>query len=408
MEEKLWNKDFICGFISLFFISCIMYMLNTTIAELAVALGATAVVAGLVTGIYTIGGLISRFFGGGIMNKAGWKKVTLIFGALQIVAIALYFTVTDPTWLLVVRFIHGLAFGTTASGIITIASSTVPDSQHGVGMGALMVATTIATGFGPYIGGAVLGAWGATGCYITATLMAVFVFVFLLFTSVKRDPARMSADERAKLAEKPETSGKGIWQFLEKKAIPISICNFMFALSYAGVASFIRLYANENELMWFIGTFFIIQAVTQLICQPLFGKVQDATGGDNLVMFLGMIVQVVGVISLFFAPGIPSLVLAAIGTAMGYNTLKSVTQAIATRGIDKSRQSQAVSTFWVFTDLGMGIGPALLGYAVGLGGYKYVFLVSAIITAVAIPVYYAAWGHKQGKAGANLAGTAQG
>lgn len=398
MEKRLWNKDFTCGFVALFFISCIMYMLNTTIAELAVALGATAVVAGLVTGIYTIGGLISRFIGGGLMNKEGWKRITLIFAVLQIVAIALYFTVTDPNWLLAVRFIHGLAFGATASGIITIASSTVPDNKHGVGMGSLMVATTIATGVGPYVGGAVLDAWGSTGCYVTATLMACFIFVFLALTKVEKDPIKMSEEQRAEINKKPEASGKGIWQFLEKKAIPISICNLMFALSYAGVASFIRLYAKEIDLLWFIGTFFIIQAVTQLICQPLFGKVQDKTGGDNVVMTLGMVVQVIGVIMLFFYPSVVSLVCAAIGTAMGYNTLKSVTQAIATRGIDKIRQSQAVSTFWVFTDLGMGIGPALLGFATGFGGYSYVFLVSSIITAIAIPVYYFTWGYKKGKA----------
>lgn len=399
MNESLWNRDFIFGWVGLFFISSIMYMLNTTITEYATLFGATAVVAGLVSGIYTIGGLCSRLWGGSGLNKYGWKKVTLIFAFLQIIACGLYFIVSNVELLLVVRLVHGLAFGTCASGIITIGSSAVPKGKHGVGMGTFMLATTLAGGIGPYSGSLVIDAFGSQGGFIMAMAMSLGIFIFIACAKVEKDPARHRGfhtevdEDSASTAHAP----KGIRKFIEPAAVPISLCNLMFALSYAGVAAFVRLWSAENALMWIVAYFFIAQCAVQLICQPLFGKIQDLTGSDNAVMTIGMLAQVVGVGSMFFFPSVVTLFMGAIGTAMGYNTLKSVTQAVATRGVVPERRSYAVSTFWIFTDAGMGIGPALLGLAVGLGGYSYVFLVSAIICLAALPVYYIVWGLKDGK-----------
>jgi MFS family permease len=400
MKDKIWSKDFFFAWLALFFISSIMYMLNSTIAEYATAFGATASIAGLVSGIYTIGGLCSRLWGGDAMAKFGWKRITLIFAGLSICACGLYFVVSNVVLLLIVRFVHGLAFGACASGIIVIGSSVLPKSRHAYGMGILMLSTTFAVGIGPYAGSMIIDSFGAYGGFVMAMVCSAAIFVCIALTNVKVDPLQ-SKETKAEESSKPT----GIRKIFEPSAIPISFCNMLFALSYAGVASFVRLYAANNDLGWLVAYFFLMQCIVLLVCQPVYGWIQDKTKSDNVVISIGITAHAVGVFLMFVYPSWISLVLGAVGTAMGYNSLKSATQAIATRGVTQERRSYAISTFWVFTDIGMGLGGFLLGFLVVFSGYGAIFLGSAILMAIALPVYWLIWGRKKGKYGVAQATT---
>lgn len=404
-KQSFISWDYIFGWLGLFCISCIMYMLNTTIQGYAAEFATITALTGLITGIYTIGGLFSRFFGAGLMGKLGWKKVTLIFAFLQIVATALYFVVghlgSDDAnyWMLfLVRLVHGLAFGTCASGIITIGTANIPKASHGTGMGSFMLATTLAGGVGPTVGNIIINNYGAQGGFVAAIILSVFIFLFILFTKVELDPSKRKLENGETVVANTAPKVKGIKAYIEVRAIPISFCNMLFALSYAGVATYIRSWANATgeDVAIAYGSFFIIQMIVQLICQPLYGKIQDKTGSDNIPMYLGMVMQAVTVSAMFIMPGIPTMYACAIGTAMGYNSLKSATQAVANRGIPSDRQPQAISTFWIFTDFGMGVGPMLLGLFAGFGGTQYgaIFLAAGIICLLSIPIYWAVWGRK--------------
>ena len=79
MEDKIFTKRFWLTFGSQFFIAMVMYTLMSTMTEYASSLGTTASIAGLVSGIYVFGGLCSRLYSGKAMEKAGWKRIAVIF-----------------------------------------------------------------------------------------------------------------------------------------------------------------------------------------------------------------------------------------------------------------------------------------------------------------------------------------
>ena len=70
-KEKILTKNFCFAFLSLLSSSMVMYMLMATITQYATEFGTTAAVAGLVSGIYVVGGYIYDSFGGFCLQRHG-------------------------------------------------------------------------------------------------------------------------------------------------------------------------------------------------------------------------------------------------------------------------------------------------------------------------------------------------
>ena len=63
-KEKIFTKNFCFSFLSLLSISMVMYMLMATITQYATEFGSSATLAGLVSGMYVVGGMFSRLAAG--------------------------------------------------------------------------------------------------------------------------------------------------------------------------------------------------------------------------------------------------------------------------------------------------------------------------------------------------------
>jgi MFS family permease len=56
--------------------------------------------------------------------------------------------------------------------------------------------------------------------------------------------------------------------------------------------------------------------------------------------------------------------------------------------------SQTVSTYFIFLDLGIAVGPYFLGFIVPGWGYRGVYGTAAILTFLCIPLYYRSTGEE--------------
>lgn len=64
-----------------------------------------------------------------------------------------------------------------------------------------------------------------------------------------------------------------------------------------------------------------------------------------------------------------------------------VCNTIVFLNFSEERRFYAISTFYIFCDVAIGFGPALLGFFVIFGGgYWLVYLVSSVITLFALPI----------------------
>ncbi|WP_405293668.1 MFS transporter [Methanobrevibacter sp.] len=377
-NEKIFTKSFFLIFGALLFTALVMYALMSTVTEYATAMGSTAMIAGLVSGIYVFGGLCSRIYSGDALGRVGWRKIAIVFMTIHFMSCLLYFVVDNVALLLIVRFIHGIGFGASANAIVTIASAILPKKRFSEAFGYFMLGTTMAVGLGPFIGGFLYDFSGAYGCFIAAGIFSAMALLFMLLIDIDK------YDVNNEIPDDKEYSG--IEKVIEFGAVPVSLFTAITSLGYVSILSFYRLYAVEVNLTGIFSWFFIIYSICLVVTRPLAGKIQD-NGGDRIVCVVGIIAQSIGILLIALIPSTFTVIICAIGTALGFGTLNSACTAIITRNTPQHRRSYALSTFFIFCDATIGFGPALLGCFVSEStGYAPLYLISSVITLVALPI----------------------
>ena len=126
-EDKIFTSQFFLIFGALFFTSFVMYVLMSPITQYTTNMGASASVAGLASGIYVIGGVISLAHSGMALQKWGWRNTAYVFLGLHLIVCFLYFISNSIEMILLVRFLHGLGMGAAGAAIIAIGTNAIAE-----------------------------------------------------------------------------------------------------------------------------------------------------------------------------------------------------------------------------------------------------------------------------------------
>lgn len=386
-KSKLWTKDFIVAFVANFFIYLTFYLLMTTLTVYAVVqFNAAQSKAGLASGIFILGTLFSRLFAGKYIEVIGRKK--LLYGSLLLFLLATlsYLPVNNLNLLLVVRFIHGAAFGIANTAILTSVMDLIPHERKGEGTGYFSLSSTAAMALGP-----------AIGLYITQhaelnmifIVCAVFSVISLTVTLFFKAPEAQATKEQI-IAMK---QGFKVHDFFEKKAVPISIIMIFMGIAYSGIISFLNSYAIEIKLEDAAGIFFTVYAACLFISRPFTGRLLDQKG-DNIVIYPALLIFSLSLILLSQAHSGLVLLLSGAMVALGFGTLMSCGQAIAVKESPRHRVGLATSTFFICVDGGMGIGPFLAGIIISIGSFRGMYFTLGIVVFLSIILYYFVHGKK--------------
>ncbi|MCL6574546.1 MFS transporter [Kyrpidia sp.] len=122
-----------------------------------------------------------------------------------------------------------------------------------------------------------------------------------------------------------------------------------------------------------------------LIFLPLAGRLYDRRGlAAVLVPVLVILAAGFGVLAA--AKDLTMFLVAASLTGVGYGAVQPSLQAMAVQDVAPDRRGAANATFYTAFDLGIGIGAMGLGLLVGRFSYPSIYLVSAILTLVALGI----------------------
>ena len=379
-KTAIITKGFCFTFMSMFCGSFILYMMITTVSEYAGSFGASKAVSGLVSSIFLIGELVTRLLFPKILGELSWKKTIFISMTCQLAACCLYFVISNIFLLIIIRLIHGACFGMAASVVSNTGIYLIPKERYGEGNGLLMTATSLSVCLGPLFGGMIYDRFGSYGCFTTAIILAVFMTagVYLARAPYPEIQANSANANKVKLPL--------LDRIVERKALAASICIFFCGAAYSCVLSFIRLFGSESGLSETVSFFFVVYAIVLLFSRPLVGRIQDRYG-DNSTAYPCIVMQILSFVLLAFIPGPVTVLIAAALLALGYGTLNSVFITIACRRASSDRIPFATMTYWIGTDLGVGLGPVLLGAVAEGFGYSGMFTAAACISAVTLPVY---------------------
>jgi MFS family permease len=184
-----------------------------------------------------------------------------------------------------------------------------------------------------------------------------------------------------------------ISNFLEFKAIPISIIILVIGFSYSGVLTFISLYTKQIHLEEAASFYFLVYAITVFLSRPFSGRLFDIRGA-NFVVYPCLFIFAMGMLLFSQANQGISLLLAGAIIGFGYGNFISCAQAISIKEVPPHRFGLAISTYFIFVDLGFGVGPYLLGSLVPFTGYRGLYLMMTIVILATIPLYYFLHGRK--------------
>ncbi|WP_138419619.1 MFS transporter [Aquibacillus sediminis] len=386
-QSKLWTKDFIIMFVSTLFVSLTFFLLMTTLTEYAVEeFNASQSMAGLVSSIFIVGALVARLFAGKYIEIVGRKK--MLYGGLGLFLVVMlsYFIVENMNILLLIRCLHGVAFGVFTTVIVTVVVDIIPNERKGEGISYFSLSLILAMAVGPFLG-IYLGQQGNyTMIFAVCTLFSLIGSLILLLVPIPKADITKEQIEAMKEFKLKE--------FFEIKAIPISVMMTIMAFAYSGILSFINSYAIAINIVDAASFFFIVYAFFILISRPFTGRLLDKKG-DNIVIYPALVLFVIGLVTLSQASQGFTLLLAGALIGLGYGTLNSCFQAIAIKESPRHRVGLANSTFLVFMDSGTGFGPFLIGFIIPIVGFRGLYLTLATLIFASIFLYYLLHGKKK-------------
>lgn len=385
MYDKLWSKDFI----SITFVNFLMYLIHYTLIVTVTIFTidkfhASESMGGLAAGIFIIGMLFGRLASGRVIDNLQPKKV-LLFGIIfSIITVGLYFLISSLFLLMLVRLLHGIAFGLASTATGTISSRIIPEKRKGEGIGYYALSVTTASAIGPFCGIVLNQRFGFESIFIVSLVIIIIAFIATLFIKGLPKPPVENNNER---------ENKGIRAYIQKEALPISFVVIFVGIAYSSVLSFLTVYTEQIYLATASSFFFIVYAVSTFVTRPFTGKIYDAYG-ENKVMYPVLCSFAIGLVLLAITHTSLLLLISAIFVGIGYGTIVPSAQAIAIQQSPVDKIGLATSTFYMFADFGAGIGPFVLGIMVPIMGYRYLYITMAIVVIASIILYYFMHGRK--------------
>lgn len=379
-KETLFNKGFISITVINFIVYLVYYLLMVIIAVIAQdTLHASLSQAGLASGIYIIGTLFARLFMGKTLELIG-RKAVLRYGALfYLVTTIAYLHIPSIGVLYLVRLLNGFGYGTVSTATNAIVTAYIPKSKHGEGINYYGLSTSLAAAIGPFIGMILLNTTSFYMIILFSIILILLTTIACFIFPVKN--IQLSAEHRASL------SRWSIDSFIEKKVLFISFIAFLMGLSYSSVLSFLSSYAKVIDLVGASSFFFVVYALVITVTRPLSGRIFDARG-ENAVMYPSYFFLTAGLLLLSITSASWMLLVSGGLIGLGYGTFMSNGQAICLKAVPNShRIGIALSTYFIGLDLGLGVGPYILGELRELLSFQGLYLVASLIPIVCTVLY---------------------
>lgn len=338
---------------------------------------------GFILSCYTVACLCIRPFSGYLLDTFSRKPLyllsyfifTVIFGGYMLAGMLLVF--------ILLRVLHGAAFGMVSVAGNTIVIDIMPSSRRGEGLGYYGLANNIAMSFGPM-----------TGLFMHATCSYETIFACSLLSGSLGMVMASFVKAPRKVPVKREPLS--LDRFLLVKGIPAGISLLLLSIPYGMTTSYVAMYADEIGIRVSSGLYFTFMAVGLAVSRIFSGKQVDK-GRITQLISLGMYLACVSFLALAFCkkmmewnPVVASGYFLGIALLQGiaFGTMFPAFNTLFVNLAAHNQRGTATSTYLTSWDVGIGIG-LMAGGAIAeeLGGFNYAYLLGALLTLISA-VYF--------------------
>jgi len=370
--RKILTRDFILGFFAQFIFTIAYQILIPTLPIYLSRLGSEETEIGVLIGIFSASSLILRPFIGRRLLKTPERKF-MIAGAGLFGLTSVAYLLAPPFWpFFMVRVFQGIgyAFFTTAS--FTLIANISPEAHRGQSVSYYFLGYNVSLAVGPPLGMLLINEFSFTVLFLVCIGLSLCT---LLITNKLRGtqvaPLQDSSIEDSFL--------------LSRKVLPPSIISFFWFCIWGALTTFFPLYAI-NHGMANPGLFFTIIAIMLILGRSLGGKALDLYSRER-VLLPCLIAFIISMAVLVTSKTPPMFIIVAVIWGMGHTFFYPSLMVYAIDRVGSSR-GPAMGTFTAISDLGVCLGPVIMGIIIHLTSYPIMFVCLCILGVINLNYFY--------------------
>ena len=350
-RPALWTKDFVLAFASNLLLFFSFYMLIPVLPfYLTEHMGTSGSVAGVILSLYTISALLIRPFSGFLVDMFARKPLYLICYGIFCVIFAGYVVAATLVFFILLRILHGFAFGISTVSGSTVAVDIMTPSRRGEGIGYFGMAANIAMAVGP-----VAGLWIQKHYSFDLVFLAAFASSLIGWLTITG--IRPIKKEHPAPGEKAPLS---LDRFILIRALPCVVLLFMGGIGYGAVLNYVGLYSETAAFASSAGLFFILISIGIVLARIVSARSINRGKIVSMIYIGGG--ALIGSFALFaLCKSALMLYLIAFLLGIGFGYLSPAFQTMFINLAEHNQRGTANATYFTFWDLGIGLGTAVGG-----------------------------------------------
>lgn len=333
---------------------------------------------GIALSCYTIAALTVRPFSGYLLDTFARKPLYLLAFFIFTSIFAGYIVAGSLTIFIILRLVHGVAFGTVTVSGNTLVIDITPSSRRGEALGYYGLANNIAMSIGPMVGLFLHDAGISFDLLFFAAMASCglgFVCACLVRTPVKpqirREPISLD-------------------RFFLVKGIPAGLDLLLLSIPYGMTTTYVAMYAQQIGITNGTGLFFTFMAVGMAVSRMFSGRQVDK-GRIVAVISFGIYLVCVCFFGLSACKWLMSanpeagryiFFLIALLLGVGFGTMFPAFNTLFVNLAPNSQRGTATSTYLTSWDVGIGAGLLLGGYIGEFTTMNTAYFVGACLTVV--------------------------
>ncbi|MDR2790545.1 MAG: MFS transporter [Campylobacteraceae bacterium] len=382
-NQVIFTKNFIYTALINFFVSAAYYMLFVISVPYAVnKFQVSSSLGGFAAGLILIGCLCGRLISGRIILIFGFKKLIFTGLVIYILSLASYLAADNLYFFMAVRFINGIGIGCIGTVTSVLIVYIIPKELHGRGINYFSLSAVMAMAIGPFLAIYMMAHASFHAIFVFCLIVGAVSFIFAVFISYPCVHAPQNTKSSFHLSH-----------YICYAVVPITVVILFVAAGYGSLQAFLPIYAEEVGLTKTAGAFFLIYAAAAFVSRPFTGKTFDQKGA-NIIIYPSLVLGAVGFMLLCLSKTPSLMILSALFLGLGIANFQTAIQAVCVKLAKSGFVSQAVSTYFIFMDLGIGMGPYLYGLLTPRIGFDGLFATAAAVTFGCIFLYYFIYGKK--------------
>jgi len=371
MTQKILNRDFVLAFFAQFAFTFVFYILVPTIPLYLSRWGSTEVEIGLLVGSFAVSSVVLKPFVGRALLTIPEKKF-MIAGALLYALTSAAYLFAPPFWpFLIVRVFQGIGYAFFLTASYTLVANISPEAHRGQSLSYFYLAFNLSGALAPALGMFVINHYPFTHLFFVCLGLSLCS----IFVTTKLGRRQIAPLDHSSIE-------KGF--FLSRKAFPPSIINSLSFFIWGALAAFFPLYATNHGVAN-PGLFFSTYALTLILGRALGGKISDLYSREKIILPC-LTTYIISMVILAFSKSLPLFILVAVIWGIGHAFLMP---ALVVYALDRGGSPGPVmGTFTAFTDLGISLGPVIMGIVIHTAGYPIMFLCLALTGVINLNYFY--------------------